>query len=312
MHYKITSLQKNFLPKKAAKINNQVFFYLMQKKSVGFISGFFALIFLSFSSSLFAWNAVGHMVVASIAYQNVKPEVRQKIDKLVGFFQKEYPQMTSFLQIAVWPDAIRGQRIEAFNHWHYTNLPFTDDNSPLHNPTEPDNAVWAMRVVKTVTKNNAANSYERARFLAFFIHIIGDLHQPLHTITRISAQLPRGDEGGNLYYIRYQKSNRIKLHAFWDDGLESLAGDDNSLLKAQELSQAISQHYPMSYFGDKVTDLNPNNWANEGLYLARKYIYSTPEDKVVSTQYITQGREVVEQRLALAGYRAAKLLNMML
>lgn len=265
---------------------------------------------LCFSSSLFAWNYLGHMVIASIAYQNLKPPVKKKVDELISYFQKEYPYMDSFVQIAHWPDRIRMQHIEMFDHWHYIDMPFSDDGTPIKNTVDTDNAVWALDKIKIITKNDKANAYERARFLGFFIHIVGDLHQPLHTVSRISAENPNGDAGGNLFYIRY-KGKRIKLHKLWDEGLGLFLGEDNAK-HANMVADEISALYPRSYFGNKINEVNPEEWVKEGMKNARSYVYTTPSESTPTSGYVAAGQQLVQQSVALAGYRAANMLNQML
>ena len=273
---------------------------------------FFVLSFLiSFLPlNTYAWNAMGHMVIANIAYEQLKPEVREKVDQLVGNLNKEYPEMSSFLHLAIWPDSIRAQHIETFTHWHYIDIPFSSDGtSAKNNSVDTDNAVWAVQRIQVIVKNQKANPFDRARFLSFLTHIVGDLHQPLHTVTLFSAAHPDGDRGGNLYNIMYN-NKRINTHSLWDSGVGTF---DNKGLSAtdhaKELAVTIMQLYPASSFGDKAADLNPDNWAKEGYENAKKYVYSTPENEAPSAAYITQGRLVAEKQAALAGYRLANLLN---
>ena len=261
----------------------------------------------------YSWNAMGHMVIANIAYTNLKPEVRDKVDQLVGNLNKEYPEMSSFLHLAYWPDSIRSQRIETFTHWHYIDLPYSTDGTPAKaDGIDTDNAVWAVSRIQVIVKNQRANPYDRARFLSFLTHIVGDLHQPLHTVTLYSASHPAGDKGGNLYRITYD-NKRMNLHSLWDSGVGSFAGKNNRTTDhAKELAVTIMQLYPASGFGNRANDLDAKNWAQEGLANAQKYVYSTPENQAPSTAYLTSGKQLAEQQAALAGYRLANLLNTLL
>lgn len=276
------------------------------------VSSFAAILIFTLTpfTSLFAWNALGHMVIANVAYQNLKPAVRQKVDNLTTYFQKEYPETNAFVEISYWPDAIRSQKIESFTHWHYINYPFSFDGTRVKTEMDTDNAIWAFGNIKNVIKNERANVYERVRFLAFLVHITGDLHQPLHTIEFYSAAHPDGDKGGNLYYVRYQ-NQRTKLHKIWDEGMGNL-NDDKTIGHAKEVSNAIMALYPAKYFGDKVNDLNPNNWAKEGMTNAKDFIYTIPENQAVTPGYIDAGKKLAQQQLALAGYRLGNLLNQLL
>src|SRR3990167_1519864 len=233
-----------------------------------------------------AWNALGHMVVANIAYQNLEPNVKKKIDNIVSYFSLEYPGMASFLQMAYWPDTLHAQKIETFTHWHYIDIPFSQDGSPLKNIMDTDNIVWAIINIEPIIKYNHTNPYELARFLAFLIHIVGDIHQPLHTVSYISVAYPNGDQGGNLYFIRYN-NERIKLHRLWDSGLgmfDQSATQEN----ADILTAIILKHYP------------------------KTYVYVPPADQTPSADYLETGRKISEREIALAGYRLGTFLNKIL
>lgn len=271
---------------------------------------FSVILFLSFLPEAAAWNALGHMVIANIAYQKLKPTAKKKVDELVVVFQKEYPEIKTFVQIAPWPDAIRGQKIDMFTRWHYIDLAFSDDGTQLKNLVDTDNAVWALSKMKTPIANDHTRGIERVRFLAFFTHIVGDLHQPLHTVSRITANLPDGDQGGNLVHVIY-KNKTTNLHKVWDGGVGVFEGP-SAMENVQEISQKLIALYPISFFNGKTNDLRPENWADEGMQNAKEYVYNTPQDKPLNQAYIQSGQAFSEQQAALAGYRLAGLLNHML
>ena len=264
-------------------------------------------------NNVHAWNAMGHMVIANIAYEQLKPAVREKVDKLVGNLHTEYPEMLSYLHLAYWPDALRSQHIETFTHWHYIDIPYSSDGTAVNNDViDTDNAVWAVKRIQVVVKNQRANPYDRARFLSFLTHIVGDLHQPLHTVTLFSAAHPKGDKGGNSYHVLY-KNRTTKAHSLWDSGVGAFEGKHSRATDhAKELALSLMQLYPASSFGERVNDLDSASWAREGLENAKKYVYSTPENEPVSTAYLTTGKKIAEQQAALAGYRLANLLNTLL
>ena len=274
---------------------------------------FFALTFFFtlLPVNSYSWNAMGHMVIANIAYQQLKPEVRDKVDQLVGNLNKEYPEMSSYLHLAYWPDALRSQHIETFTHWHYIDLPYSSDGTAVNNGViDTDNAVWAVQRIQVIVKNQHANPYDRARFLSFLTHIVGDLHQPLHTVTLFSKAHPDGDKGGNLYRIQFSDNKKMNMHSLWDSGVGSFESkNDRATDHAKELAVTIMQTYPARFFGKKVDDLDPDHWAHEGFENAKKYVYSTPENQPVSSTYVTTGKQIAEQQAALAGYRLANLLN---
>lgn len=250
----------------------------------------FTIIFLPFPS--YAWNAMGHMLVANIAYHHLKPEIQKKIENLVKFMHQQYPEMNSFIDISYWPDTLRSQKIETYTHWHYIDVAFSIDGTPLKNLIDEDNALWALHSIQPVVKNADANPYERVRFLSFLTHLVGDLHQPLHTVSYISATMPDGDKGGNRYMVKV-KNTRINLHHVWDDGLGSFEGNYTTE-RINQMSNDIMAKYPENYFGEKVKQLNPDNWVTEGMENAKKFVYSTPENQELSAEYIEIGKQKSE------------------
>lgn len=258
----------------------------------------------------FAWNCLGHMVIANIAYQNLKPEVRTKVDTLVSFFQKEYPEVDSFIKLSCWPDMIRSQNITTFVDWHYINVPFSDDGTPLKNIVDKHNVVWAINNVEKVVKYSHVNIHERARFLAFLGHFLADIHQPLHTVSRVSVENPDGDKGGNLYHVKYNGA-KMNLHQLWDKGL-GLYESNQTVEHAKAISQSITTHYPHNYFGEKLYDFNLDNWTKDGMQTSKQYVYKTPQNQTPSAEYMMAGKKIVEQQTALAGYRMATILNQLL
>jgi hypothetical protein len=215
--------------------------------------------------------------------------------------------------MATWPDSIRSQKIDIFSHWHYIDYAFSADNTPLKNLVDTDNGVWALEKIKPIVSNEKANPSERARFLAFLTHIVSDLHQPLHAASRISAKYPDGDKGGNLYLIRLGVTNlkSKNLHSLWDSGVgafDSAPTPEN----INTLAHTLTALYPEKNYEAQVKDLNPVSWSMESNQLATTVVYTTPENQMPSPNYVESSKRISEERVVLAGYRLAALLNQLL
>lgn len=271
-------------------------------------------IFLLFITQVcFAWDGTGHRLIAQIAYDRLTPSAQAKVDQMTGLLDENYPAPSRFLYASTWPDRIRGDGVDAFDHWHYIEKPYSIDGTSTHFPSR-ENVVWAIYQSQQVLQSPKSNRYEKAIFLQFLVHFTGDAHQPLHCAELYSKQFPQGDRNGNDYLIK--DNNAQNLHAFWDEGVGLFRNNSRKypLTNAQvkKLAQQITISYPASYFGDKVNDLNPNDWANESYQLAIKNAYKIPENTVPSQDYVTSGQQVAAQQIALAGYRLANLLNKIL
>lgn len=162
-----------------------------------------------------AWNALGHQLVAQIAYDHLSTHARKVCNQYNQAMDKVYkPQ--SFTNAAVWLDTLRYQGINWFSTMHYVDLPFSPDGS--EEPLPPEiNAVWAIEKSRTTLLNKYATDFDKGVALRVILHVVGDLHQPLHASTCVSADFPQGDRGGNL--MRLQKNPIGKnLHSYWDKG----------------------------------------------------------------------------------------------
>lgn len=271
-----------------------------------------AVFLVIFAPPAFAWWDAGHEIVAKIAYDRLTPAAKMQADKCATILARDYPEILVFSNMATWPDHLRSQKIETFTHWHYINIPFSDDGSPLNFAIDTDNAIWAVTQTESIVHNPKVNPVERARFLAFLVHIVGDLHQPLHNVSRISKEHPNGDEGGNLFLVKNPNNpaELMPLHSLWDSDFGAF--DVNAKPDVNKLAATITARYPEKYFGDKVTDLSVQDWSKEGVSLAQEFLYKTPGNQVPSVDYQVKGKDLAEQRVALAGYRLANLLNALL
>ncbi len=264
-----------------------------------------------FSHQAYAWSAPVHRIIAQIAYEHLQPKVRQQVITLNLLFAKNYQQSRRFETSAVWADQIIQRDITAFNHWHYINKPFSPDNSPLPNIAQ-QNVVWAINQSYQVLASDKPTPFEKAFFLYFLVHLVGDIHQPLHCATRVTQRHPQGDGGGNGYTINATEDKQ--LHRYWDNalGLYSTYPHRHAHGK-QDLVTAWAKdlvaRYPINNYQGQLNGLHPEQWANESYQLAIQFVYSLPEGATPSMAYIDQGRAIAEQRIVLAGYRLAALLN---
>jgi len=169
-----------------------------------------------------AWNIPGHMVSGIIAYQVLQQENPPTIEKVKAALEKhpwyanqwqarlqDVPvadrDMVLFMQAARWADDIRIQdKAQNRPSWHYINLPFKPDGQPasvqIREP-EPVNILTAMTENERVVKKGT-DPEQKAIAFAWLFHLVGDIHQPLHTAQVFTADYPQGDRGGNEICVR--------------------------------------------------------------------------------------------------------------
>ncbi|WP_133127243.1 S1/P1 nuclease [Legionella nagasakiensis] len=250
------------------------------------------------------WNALGHRLVAQIAYDHLTPHARSTFNHYNHALDKEYPPQ-SLVNAAVWLDSMRYHDVNWFNSMHYINWYFSEDASPIP-LTQMINALWAIREASHVLESSKANEFEKGIGLRILLHVVGDIHQPLHAASRVSKQLPEGDQGGNLVHLG---NNPVadNLHAYWDKGGGLLLGKRHySRHYVIKWTSAIEKQYPCK---PASIDIEPNHWAEESHKLAVKYAYTIKNNEIPTVQYQRNAQKIVKQRLALAGCRLAAVLN---
>ena len=206
----------------------------------------------------------------------------------------------NIINSSVWLDSIRG-RTHAYDAMHYIDIPFSTDRTRLP-ALSPVNAVSAVNTSKRILLNPKAKTAAKGKAVRILVHVVGDIHQPLHAATRVSWQYPEGDRGGNLVVLH---KNRIakNLHSYWDRGAGLFVGKrryGSGWIKRQAF--AIEQQWPCHL---TEVDLDPMHWAQESHVVAVQQVYRLPMDMT----YQRMAQQTVEHRIALAGCRLAGLMN---
>jgi hypothetical protein len=274
------------------------------------IKHFIAVLGLLFFNVAFSWSINGHLLIAEVAYENLTPKARQTVDTLTVLFAKNYPQFNHFVTAAYWADDLRATDVTAFNNWHFIDRPYNQDGM-RHRHYAANNVLWAIKQSEQVLQSTSAAPMNKAIFLMFLSHLVGDIHQPMHCITLYSRQFPKGDKGGTLYAIRSPTADN--LHALWDHGgdffYQLRHSNAVSMTGVQQLAQRVQRDYPKTFFSTKASDLDVKHWSYESYQLAKNIAYEIKYDAPVTTAYLAQVQQVSEQQTALAGYRLANVLN---
>jgi len=223
-----------------------------------------------------------------------------------------------FMRASVWPDQIR-RRGNPYDHatWHYTNFPLVPDAFALAETLTPENDVLfgiqeSVRVLGTVR----ADAVDRAVHLSWLVHLVGDLHQPLHAATLVNDVYPEGDRGGNDFFVR-PRSNRagMNLHAFWDQ----LLGTSGDVREVRNQATLLGRTYTRPALLELREATDAHGWALESRQLCIEAVYlngtlagevETGRDQapVLPDAYPMRAKQIAERRAALAAYRLADVL----
>jgi hypothetical protein len=270
------------------------------------------------------WGAGGHMMTARIAYTRLNPKARAEADRLLKISidpASVTANSLNFVSASHWADDLRPfTEFDFLKPLHFVDFPFTTDGTALPPDLPGDkNIITALNenvdVLKTSTDDAA-----RARALRLIIHFVGDIHQPLHCSTRVSAALPEGDRGGNLFSISVRGKNRqlqkSNLHSYWDGGIGSFpkTGPNFAPPPMRQVLPAaalIARKFPATRGDWKAGGpLGFDQWAKESSELAQGTAYKNIRPgQIPSKRYNRAALRVAERRVAWGGYRLAELLN---
>jgi hypothetical protein len=244
---------------------------------------------LSFTSNAYAWGNQGHQAVAEAAQVNLDDNAERAIATLLGHGFPLPPG--TFAELSTWPDELRtfldhgrvapgwdpADKDEAItfnrNHkqhrlWHFVNLPLKAEAYPdLHNARKDDPVVYFTRpddivhmintCIELLEAKTESATFTRVQALRWLLHLVGDLHQPLHVtsgyysstnlshpklITEPAEALTPGvvgDRGGNgLLFSRTKDDN---LHALWDRCLVELVGGARSCSRTEKDYRSLAR-----------------------------------------------------------------------
>ena len=259
-----------------------------------------------------AWNSVGHLAIAKLAYDRLDEGEKLRVYQL----HKTHPQFEQFLaagrpsgaeeaewvtmRSAVWPDWVRprekdprGPSVTKYHRGedHYVNIPLIDpkDAGAFSGKTlvHPDtmNIVSALKQrCNEVRARNVADE-DKAVAICWIFHLIGDIHQPLHNVSYFADNpaYREGDLGGNKFGVK-ANGRGVKLHAFWDDvlGDDPRYTDDSSDRQARIYQQAITlatalRARELGEVDKARIEKNRTfqSWSDEGFELAKSIGYRT-------------------------------------
>ena len=235
------------------------------------------------------WGQSGHRVVARVALDFLTPAAHAAALDLLG-------SDSAFVTASTWADEIRAVLPETAP-WHYVNVPI--DSAGYDRARDCPTGDCVIEVIewfRRVLADSAAPRAARVDALRYLIHFVADLHQPLHVANR-------DDRGGNDVPVVF-RGRTTNLHAVWDSGLSSVAGhggDDALLAAVAQRAAAIP-----------APTVEVERWADESHELARDRAYRIERGGRIGDGYTQAGVEIVLDRLALAGRRLARLLDVTL
>jgi len=270
-----------------------------------------------------AWGDEGHEIIALVAGYLLEPAVRARVQALLAADTSGLTRDTGIGSEATWADHYRDsdrhttrQRYDGTRNWHFVDLELERADlaaACFQHPGLPPGIAASMGPAEAciIDKINEFRAElaspgtapeERLRALQFLLHLVGDLHQPLHACDD-------HDQGGNALQVVDPENRGGNLHHYWDSVFVARLGRDPSTVAAALLAGLDAEERARLAGGD------PEDWALESYALAHDQVYGAlgpaqPDGRyALSAAYVEAATGVTREQLLRAGIRLANLLN---
>jgi len=249
-------------------------------KKIKLVGLFFGMVFVT--SNTFAWGPTGHQIVAQIAKQYLNKNVKDSVDK--------YLNGLSFEEAATWMDDIKkDHQHDNMNVWHYINI----EKDKTYVKTNEENVVNELeKAIAQLNNKKQLTKDEINLDLKLVFHLIGDLHQPLHTGYA-------SDRGGNTEKYDFMGKEK-NLHHIWDMDII-----EHESITANDCIKVISKLSPAQI--KEIEKINVVKWMDQSrAFLPDVY---TIQNGTITEAYIIKNAVTIKVQLANAGLRLATVLN---
>lgn len=266
-------------------------------------AGLLACLFSVSARPALAWGNQGHRITALFADTLLTPRTRARVHELSGAL--------SLAELANWADENRSGLtvlLDKSDQWHYDNRPVCNASAPIASYC-PDGqcASAALKSFEATLRDRSATIDQRNIALRYLVHVLGDIHQPLHVGDN-------GDAGGNKLNVSVDGKPPRNLHSWWDSGF------------LQQMMRGFSeQGYAAGlreWYQNDIADWqrgSEQDWMNESYAILTQHTYGdlpgfrcgTPPAFVtpLSDAYVAQAQSQIARQLARAGARIALTLN---
>lgn len=284
----------------------------------------------------YAWDDFGHRLVARIAWERMTPAARARSLQILRNARADTRlrpapgtlspsrQMAAFVAASTWADAVRDTADPRHDVYHKRDRHFTDlfweqktDFGPVL-PSEKPEEGDLLRDLPVLRQDLVGSDAAAAAVaLAWILHLVGDIHQPLHASGRITPRDPNGDGGGNLFCLEPPIGGRCRgrrLHSLWDrsmTGRITRANGESEQAYLSRVAMLLIRRNPPMNFTTELGQTEPRTWAEASVRIAQEHVYKAPlrRNHPAPAAYRLAASRTAEPRILLAGYRLAELLN---
>ncbi len=232
------------------------------------------------------WGPTGHRTVGKIAEKNLSKRAKKKIDKIL--------KGKSLAFVSTYGDEIKSDRkYSKFYTWHYINMPLDATYGDVKVNPKGD-LVTGINTCIAVLKNDQSPAEDKAFYLKLLVHLVGDLHQPMHIGQK-------EDKGGNTIQVQWFGKG-TNLHRVWDTHM--IEEWNMSYLELADNVDYLSKKQIKTIQKGNIID-----WVNEVHKLSNVAYASVKTGENLKYRYSYDHFGTVRTQLQKSGLRLAKLLN---
>ena len=257
-----------------------------------------------------AWGFFAHQTTARIALENVKPETRVGIERLLksaSALGTPGCDLKNLEDASVWPDCLRKDywRWGYTFAWHYRTAPVCEAYNPRANCSGQNCILAQIERSAKILADESLPDPVRLEALAFMVHFIGDVHMPLHSGDH-------DDRGGNDIDTAYGIAPGLNLHWIWDGPLaeRAITSAEVPLVRRYTAEERAT-------FGGGT----PADWGRESWETSRDFVYpeafdrpacegeDLPDETALTQEDIERAIPISQRRVQQAGIRMAEYLD---
>lgn len=241
---------------------------------------------ISFANAPLVWSKTGHRVIGDVAQAHLTRKAKKAISELLDG--------QSLAAISNFSDEIKADTLyRKFGAWHYVNIPKGKKYDEV-TPSKYGDLVVGINSCITIIENGNSSKEEKAFHLKMLVHLIGDLHQPMH-VGRLE------DKGGNNIQVQWFNDGS-NLHRIWDSNL--ITQNAMSYTEIAASLPYLSKHQKKTIQEGVLLD-----WVEESQLIADDLYNSVEMGEKLYYRYGYVWWPTVEKQLQKGGLRLAKVLN---
>ncbi|MBA2292558.1 MAG: S1/P1 nuclease [Gemmatimonadales bacterium] len=234
------------------------------------------------------WGELGHRTIARTAELQLSGHARRAARSLLSG--------QSLAEASTWADQVRKER-PATSPWHYVNIPIWESGYRPEFCPRAACVIGTLESQQKILADRSASRADRAEALRWVIHLVGDLHAPLHAGDR-------GDRGGNDLRVELE-GRQTNLHAAWDSGLLAVMQR-----REEELVKMLVRRIPLRGDLAQIRAGTIADWAMESHDRARDVVYGLlAPTLVLDGAYRIAAAPVIEDQMFRASVRLAWLIE---